>query len=447
MGRGLLAIGLAVSVSLIAARGQGDDWTRFRGPNGTGISSETGSTPTEWSDSKNLKWKIELPGPGGSCPIVVGDRVFVTCWTGYGLDRKNPGSQEDLVRHLLCIDRATGKTLWQKSVQAKLPEEKFGGMFAENGYATHTPVSDGKRVFAFYGKSGVHAYDLEGNELWSADVGSELDQRQWGSASSPIIYKNLLIVPAVVESRSLVALNMDDGKQVWKQEAEGFGNCWSTPILVDLADGSQELVMAVPREIWGLNPDNGELKWHADGPASDSMCSSVIANDGIAFVMETGPRGGGSVAVRVGGSGEVTKSNTVWTGSNRNRIGTPVVHGGRIYWVANKIVGCLNASDGSLVGQQRLEGGAEPGQGPPGRRGGGRNMGGQDYSSPVVADGKLYYATRDGTVYVVELGDAFKLLGKNKFDDGGEVISTPAISDGEIFLRTSKSMFCIAQDK
>lgn len=428
-----------------------DDWVRFRGPNGSGISRESAALPTEWSDSKNLKWKIELPGPGASSPIVVGNKVFVTCWTGYGVDQGNPGQQANLMRHLLCIDRASGKTVWQKSVKAKLPEEEYRGMFAENGYATHTPVSDGKRVFAFFGKSGVYAYDMDGNELWNADVGSDLDQRQWGSASSPILYKNLLIVPAVVESHSLIALSIEDGKEVWKKEAEGFGNCWGTPILVDLADGSQEIVFCVPREIWAFNPDNGELKWHADGPPSDSMCSSVVAHSDVVYAMETGPRGGGMVAVKTGGSGDVTKSHVVWTGRTKNRIGTPFVHEGRIYWIANKIVGCVNLSDGSEVFEERLDtsGGAPTAPSPPaqpgGGRRGGRGPGGQDYSSAVVADGKVFYPARDGTVYVLELGEKFKQLAKNKFSDGGQIVSTPAISAGQIFLRSSKYLYCIAK--
>ncbi len=448
MERRSLACIVTVFALLNANPSVADDWSRFRGPNGTGISTEAATTPVEWSDAKNLKWKIDLPGPGASSPIVVNDRVFVTCWTGYGLDQSSPGNQEDLQRHLLCIDKASGKTLWQKSVKAKLPEDVFRDMFAENGYATHTPVSDGNRVFAFFGKSGVYAYDMDGNELWSADVGSDLDRRKWGSASSPIVYKNLLIVPAVVESHSLVALNMEDGKVVWKQEAEGFGNCWSSPILVELPGGEQEIVMAVPMEIWGLNPDTGVLKWHANGPPSDSMCSSVIVADGIAYAMESGPRGGGTAAVRVGGNGDVSKDNTVWTGADRNRIGTPVAYEGRLYWIANKIVNCINASDGSRVYQERLDGGAVPpesGQASPGRRGGGGGRGGQDYSSPVVADGKMYYPTRDGTVYVIELGEKYKLLGKNKFSDDGQVVSTPAISGGQVFLRSSTNLYCIAQ--
>ncbi len=214
------------------------DWSRFRGPNGSGVSTDDAPLPTEWSETKNLKWKVELPGPGSSCPIVVGEKVFVTSWTGYA-DGNGEGSMEELERHLICLDRKTGKELWKKSVTAKLPEDTYRGMFAENGYATHTPVSDGEVVVAFFGKSGVHAYDMDGKELWNANVGTELDRRGWGSASSPVLYKNLVIVTASVENHAVVGLDKKTGKEVWKQEAEGFGSTWGTPVLVDVeGDGT-----------------------------------------------------------------------------------------------------------------------------------------------------------------------------------------------------------------
>ena len=121
----------------------GADWARFRGPNGSGVSSDTQPLPTTWSATKNLKWKVELPGPGSSSPIVVGERVYVTCWSGYGTDRGNPGDQKQLRRHLVCLDRNTGGTIWSKAVEPTLPEDEYRGMFAEHGYASHTPVSDG----------------------------------------------------------------------------------------------------------------------------------------------------------------------------------------------------------------------------------------------------------------------------------------------------------------
>lgn len=227
------------------------DWARFRGPNGSGISTDRQELPVKWSETENLKWKAELPGPGLSSPIVVGKRVFVTCWTGYGMDRRDPGEQSDLKRHLICIDRQTGKTLWSQAVGPYLPEDLYRGMFTQHGYASHTPVSDGERIYAFFGKTGVMAFDLDGKILWQKNVGTGSGIRGWGTASSPILYKNLVIVTASAESESLVAFDRGTGKEVWRQEVESLAGTWSTPILVDVGDGRQDLVLAVPYEIRG----------------------------------------------------------------------------------------------------------------------------------------------------------------------------------------------------
>ncbi len=214
----LPAVCLIVSVLLLSVGVAGAaDWTRFRGPNGSGISPDKQATPLTWSESENLKWKVQLPGPGLSSPIVVGNRVFVTCWSGYGVDGQNPGDQKDLKRHLVCINRESGKEYWTQSIDPYLPEDRYAGMFAENGYASHTPVSDGERVYVFFGKTGVLAFDLDGKKLWQKSVGTESGARGWGSASSLVLYKNLLIVTASAENEALVALNKETGEQVWKQ--------------------------------------------------------------------------------------------------------------------------------------------------------------------------------------------------------------------------------------
>ena len=276
----------------LTSRGNAD-WVRFRGPNGTGISIESHATPTAWSPSENLKWKVALPGPGSSCPIIVGDRIFVSCWTGYGTDQRDPGQQDQLRRHLLCLDRRSGETIWSKSIKPVLPEDRYGGMFAEHGYASHTPVSDGERVYAFFGKTGVIAFDMQGNQLWQASVGTESGARNWGTASSPLLHGDLLIVPATAESESLVALDKVTGKQVWKQEAAGFNSTWGSPVLATVA-GRTDLVIAVPGEIWGLNPATGKLNWYCEGVPSSSFCSSAVADEeGVIYAIESGPGGGG----------------------------------------------------------------------------------------------------------------------------------------------------------
>ena len=150
-------LGISVALGILAfcaAPAPAGDWPRFLGPDGSGISRDQQPLPVKWSETENLKWKFKMPGPGSSSPIVVGKRVFVTCWSGYGVDRDNPGDEKDLRRHLICLDRDTGNVLWDQSVEAVLPEDPYSGMFTEHGYASHTPVSDGQRIYVFFGKTG-----------------------------------------------------------------------------------------------------------------------------------------------------------------------------------------------------------------------------------------------------------------------------------------------------
>ena len=451
-----LGAGLLLSVlfvGLLKGTGLAGDWPRFRGPNGSGVSPDSAAPPVEWSETKNLKWKAPLPGPGLSSPILVGDKIFLTCWTGYGVDRANIGDQQDLKRRLVCLNRETGATLWYKSIDPVLPEDAFRGMFAENGYATHTPASDGERVYVFFGKTGVFAFDLEGKELWHKSVGTDSDPRRWGSSSSPVLYKNLVIIPATVESHALIAFDKVTGEQVWRQEADGFGSTWGTPVLVDRPDGEQDLVIAVPQEIWAFNPDTGKLRWYCESVDSDSMCSSVVAHDGIVYAVEG--RNGGSVAVRAGGEGDVTKTHVLWSGRDRGRIGTPIYFEDRLYWISGGIANCIDAKTGKPIFKNRLGSATavvdEPeserparGGGGRGGRGGGGGRGGQDYSSPVVADGKLYYVNRSGQTTVIKLGTEYEQLASNRFEsDTSDYNATPAIVDGELFIRSNAFLYCV----
>jgi outer membrane protein assembly factor BamB len=342
-------------------------------------------------------------------------------------------------------------------VDAHYPEEEYRGMFAEHGYASHTPVSDGKQVFVFFGKTGLYAFDLDGKEQWHKQLGTGVGSRGWGTSSSPILYKDMVIVTASAESQSLVALKKENGEQVWKQEADGLVGTWGTPVLVEVDNGRTDLVIGVPREIWGLNPDTGKLRWFCEACQDDSYCSSVVASGDTVFAIEG--RSGGSYAVKAGGKDDVTKSHMVWSGSGRNRIGTPVVADGKVYFIAGKVINCVDAGTGEEIYQSRLSsksgaaapqpgagGGGGFGGGGFGGGGGGRGgMGGQDYSSPVIGDGKLYYVARNGEIFVVKLGSSFEQLAANRLTDETEDFSaSPAISDNQILIRSSKHLYCVS---
>jgi outer membrane protein assembly factor BamB len=439
---------LAVLALLGATAANAGDWPRFRGPGGTGVSPDKTPTPTKWSPTENLKWKTKLPGPGVSCPIVVGDKVFVTCYSGYGVGRGNLGSMSNLKRHLVCVDRKSGKILWDKSVKAVLPEDPFRGPgIPQHGYASHTPVSDGKNVYVFFGKSGALAFDMDGNQLWQKSAGTGSDRMRYGSASSPVLYKNLMIVTAPAESESIVAFDKTTGKQAWQQKIAGYSNLWGTPVLVKIDDARTDLVIGVPGEIWALNPETGKLRWYCEGVPADQFNSSVVVVDKTVYAVQAGARGGGgSIAVKAGGKGNITKSNVVWSGRQSSRFPTPVVYEGRLYVVASKTATCLDAKTGNQVFRSRLQGGNAGGR----PRGGGRRggFGGGDYSSPIIADGKLYYVTRGGDMYVLKAGKTFERLAVNRVTTDSEDFSaTPAVSDGELFIRSNRKLYCVAAKK
>ncbi|MGB7329102.1 MAG: PQQ-binding-like beta-propeller repeat protein [Rubripirellula sp.] len=453
-----VAFFLCLAASLaVSSQDSHADWTRFRGPNGSGVAES--DAPTEFGADKNVRWKLDLPGRGISSPIVVGDKVFVTCYTGYGMG-DGQGTVEDLKRHLVCVDRTSGKTLWTKIVNAKMPEDEYRPPgVTTHGYASHTPTSDGTLVYAFFGKSGVYAYDMDGNEVWNQSVGAEPSFKGFGSAASPIVFEDCVIVNAADESLSIVWLDKTTGKEKFRATADGLGECWTTPIIVNEGE-IDHVVVSVIGEVWGLNNATGKLAWYANGVNSrNAQVSAVAGDDGVVFA--TGEE---AVAVRVGGKGDVSESNTVWEGRVRPRYATPVVLGGHLYSVSGSVFECLDAKTGERVFQERLpgapaggdedrRGGGESGggrgeRGPGGPGGGGRpgggGGGGGDYASPVVANGKIYITTNAGMIHVVEAKPEYKLLTSNDmtFDKSG-FGATPAISDGNLFVRSNTHLYCI----
>jgi outer membrane protein assembly factor BamB len=420
-------------LTICSLTGYSEDWQRFRGPAGSGVAIDSDSLPSVWSPEANLAWKTPLPGPGASSPIIVDGKAFVTCYSGYGLTQENPGDIENLVRHLVCIDMQTGKKRWQKDVKAALPEDPYSGIgVIAHGYASHTPVSDGKNVYAFFGKSGVHAFDMDGIKLWSAVVGKESDPAKWGSSSSPIVYKNTVIITASAESQAIIGLDKATGKELWRQEAKGLDGMWGTPTLVDVDDNRTDLVMCVAKELWGLDPNSGKLRWYADATAAQHAYSSVVL-DGSRVYAFTG-RGGGSIAIDAGGSGDVSESNTVWEGSITASFASPVRHKSRLYVVSRGVVYVVDANTGARVQQLRLRGA---------RQTGGR-MGSLDYPSPVVVGDRIFYLNGSGQMFVFAVGDKLKQIAVNQVTtDKEDFRGTPAVSNGRMILRSAKYLYCV----
>jgi len=399
-------------------------WPQFRGPHATGTNSES-QPPTTWSATEHLRWTVDLPGAGSSSPIVANGRVFVTCFSG-----KNEARGEVADRLLVSVDMATGKMVWKQASGVTGKEDRYEGFLREHGFASNSPVTDGERIYAFYGKGGVLAYDWEGKPLWQVDVGQESSNRRWGSAASLLLTPQAVIVNASEESRSVRALDRQTGKELWKSEAESLELSYSTPTLVTTADGREDLVVAIAGEVWGLNPETGKLRWYVLTDITGNISPTPVVAGDIIYV--TGGRPVATHAIRVGGKGDMTATNRLWTSRNGSYVATPVLHAGHLYFVDDRGQAfCLNAADGALVYRERIEGLGG---------GGGRPV----YASPVLADGKLYVVSRYDGTFVLPASPEFQVLAQNSLGDDSEFNATPAIVGNELLLRSDQALYCIS---
>lgn len=394
-------------------------WPQFRGPGGQATSPDR-NLPTTWSTTENIFWKTELPGAGTSSPIVLGDRIYLTSYSGYNVPRGDKGAQEDLKLHLISLTR-DGQIRWTRDVAPKLPEQDR--IREEHGYASSTPAADDERVYVFFGKTGMLAFDHGGNQLWQASVGDEI--HGWGTANSPVLYKDLVIINASVESQSLVALNARTGREVWR--APGIRESWNTPILVKTANGATELVVAIMPKILGFDPATGKQLWSCNTDINWYMAPSLVSHNDVVY--SVGGRTGGGLAVRVGGRGDVTSTHRPWSIRKGSNVTSPVYHDGHIYWMHENlgIAYCARAESGEIVYEARVPGG------------------GQVYASPVLADGKIYYLARDGKTHVLPAEPRFEVLAVNSIGERGVFNASLAIADGRIYLRSNQNLYCIAK--
>lgn len=413
------SLSFALALFTSSATTLAGDWPEFLGPGGRARTAEV--VATQWSESENLIWTHPWEASGSSSPIVVGDRVLVT---GY----RNQG--DSLERQLICLNKRSGERQWTADFPVDDREDAYQGYLTEHGYASNTPVSDGRNVFVFLGKGGVHALDLDGKVLWSVNVGNESSNRQWGSAASLLLYGDLLIVNASEESQSIIALDKTTGKEIWRQQAQMLELTYGTPRIVTLADGRDELVLSVPGELWGMNPDSGKLQWFAETPLTGNVSPSVIV-DGQTVFSFGGFRSSGSLAVRAGGKKEVTETHVLWNNRSSSYVATPLLHEGRLYWIDDRgIAYCTSASDGEVIYRERVQG----------LRGGGRPV----YASPVLVGDHIYAVTRHSGTLVYRPGDGFEPVAQNQIaGDDSDFNASPAVSDGRLYLRSDQAIYCI----
>lgn len=398
------------------------DWLQFRGPGGLGVASDK-NLPVTWSADKGVAWKTELPGSGTSSPIVVGGKIIVTCYTGYGQEAKGDNDMSKLKRHVVCLSR-DGKILWTRDVPSGLPETNYSGFQALHGYASSTPVSDGKNVYVFFGKAGVFAFDLDGKQLWQSSIGEK--KHGWGSATSPVLYKDLLIINGSVENGSLLALKTSDGKVAWTAKGN-VSQSWNSPLLVEVPGGGTEVVISQSGKLRGFNPETGAELWSCDG-INDYVCPSLVANKGVVYAI--GGRSNTAIAVRAGGKGNVSSTHLVWTLKKGSNVSSPVYHEGHLYWSSESrgMVYCVDAEKGTLVYEQKLTPNSE-----------------RIYASPLVADGKIYYVSRSNGTFVVAASPQFKQLAHNTLGDSSIFNGSPIADGGQLLLRSNRYLYCLGK--
>ena len=402
------------------------DWPAWRGPQGNGVSEEQ-NLPVKWSTTENVKWRIALPGPGNSTPIVWNDRVFITQAVGKE-------------RTLMCVSRADGKLLWQQGVTTQMADDPT---HATNPYCSASPVTDGQRIIVWYGSDGMHCYDFNGQRLWSRDLG--VQRHMWGYGPSPVIWGDLCFLNFGPGERTfLVAVDKKTGKTVWQHDEEsGYGKppaggkgggdpryigSWTTPVVTKV-EGRDQLLMIWPRRLAAYDPQTGQEIWTCAG-LNPLIYTSPIASGETVVAM--GGFGGMSLAVRAGGRGDITESRRLWHHPRtKQRIGSGVIHDGYIY-VHNDpgVAECFELATGKLFWEEPLRGPAKTGP---------------NWSSVMLADGRCYTITQGGDCFVFRASPKFELLAVNSLGERSN--SSIAASDGELFIRTHAALWCIRSNR
>ena len=397
------------------------DWPQFRGPGGA-ASSEDRGMPVTWSSDENIAWQVALPGYGASSPIVIGDRLFITCYSGYGLDADNPGDIKNLKRQLLCLKRETGETLWRQVVAAEGKETNYVDFLPQHGYATSTPSSDGERVYVFFGTSGVRAYDLEGQPLWHASVGEYA--HNWGTGGSLVVDGDRLLVNAAVESDAFIALDKRSGKELWR--AKRLISSWSTPIAIEAPEGRRELVVSIKSRLLGLDPETGERLWTCQTKQAYASPSPIL-HDGLVYAF--GGKPNVLLAVRPGGRGDVTETHVAWPPRASARA-LP-----RPCFIKAISIPSMSAASSAASTPPAAKSPIANGSLPRAAR----------FtplpSSPTESCTRCRASTAQ---YVLATGPKFKQLAVNRFAHDASVFNaTPAISRSQLLLRSNRALYCI----
>ena len=400
-------VAVLLGVLALAGPARTEDWPQFRGPDGTAASRERG-LPTRWGTGENVRWKASLPGRGLSSPVVARGRVYVTACTGPRQDRL----------HLLCLDAASGERLWERRLQAT------GNTVChpKASMAAPTPAADGERVYALFATGDLACFSGGGDLLWYRALARDHPRlsNQVGMAASPVLWKDLLLVPLETADESCaLALDKRTGRTRWQVERPREVN-WVTPLLLRNGD-RDEVLFQSSREVTAYDPASGRKLWTYPGEGLFPVPSvpSPAAGDGLVVLA-------GGVALRPGRG--KAPPQVAWKARKlRPAYASPLYYRGRVYAVNNSaiILNCFDGKSGKVLWQQRVKGPFS--------------------ASPVAADGKVYLVNEEGLTTVLRAGDRPEILSRNELGEG--VLATPALADGAIFLRSERHLYRISREK
>jgi outer membrane protein assembly factor BamB len=424
----------SASSGLVADADADRFWPQWRGPYATGV-SKTADPPLEWSETKNVKWKVDIPGRGSASPVVWGDRVFVLTAVpadlGAGAQHQPRGgvNPRDLHRFMvLALDRKTGNVIWERTARELRPHE---ASHQENGtYASSSAIVDGERLYAWFESQGMFVYDLAGKLLWQKDLGDKNMRNQFGEGSTPVVHGDRVVIvwDQIVPGQSfIVALNKRTGDELWRVPRDEI-DTWATPLVVEV-NGRAQVIAPGMNRVRAYDFESGKVVWESAGTTMNPIPSPVAA-DGMVFVT-SGFRGNNLKAIRLGeAKGDITGTNAiVWTlDRDTPYVPSPLLYDGVIYLLKTNsgILSAFDAKTGAPHYQlQRLDGIPEI------------------FSSPVGAAGRVYLTGRDGVTLVLRHGPKYEVLARNTLDDGFD--ASPALVENEMFMRGYKNLYCIAK--
>ena len=428
------AVGLAIAPMLAQGADPERYWPQWRGPNATGVST-TADPPMTWSETENILWKVEVPGRGSSSPVVWGDHLFVTSAvpvgvTGAAQHEPRGGLRQRGVHQfvVMAIDRATGRTVWERVATEQEPHE--AGHNDNSSWASSSPVTNGEHVFAYFESFGLYAYDMDGTLVWQKDLGDKRMRNEFGEGSTPVLHGNTLIVvwDHLNGDSWVAALDARDGSELWRAPRDEI-DTWATPLVMDV-DGRAQVIVPAMERVRSYDLEDGRVVWESDGLTMNAI-PSPVAEDGIAYLM-SGFRGNDLKAIRVAGaSGNIDDTDAILWTLNRDTpyVPSPVLYDGILYFLKSNsgILSAFDAQSGTPhYTLQRLDGVPNV------------------FASPVGAQGRVYVPGRDGTTLVIRSGPTYEVLASNTLDDGFD--ASPALVDNVMYLRGYSNLYAIAEN-